>query len=88
MISTAEIHLTVGTADTFYLDSALRLEATMKGLEQRLPLFVEGRGHLDLYTAGDDRWGLYQAIAWEITGSPGRDRSRSSAPPPPTASAR
>jgi S-formylglutathione hydrolase FrmB len=63
-----KIHLTVGSADTFYLDGAAhRLEATMKELGARTDFrYVEGRGHFDLYTAGDDRWGLYKAIAWEM----------------------
>ena len=63
-----KIHLTVGTGDNFYLDGAARrLEATMKGLGARTDFrYVEGRGHFDLYTVGNDRWGLYQAIAWEM----------------------
>jgi Putative esterase len=63
-----KIHLTVGSADTFYLDgSAHLLEATMKGLGARTDFrYVEGRGHFDLYTVGDDRWGLYKTIAWEM----------------------
>jgi putative esterase len=63
-----KIHLTVGSADTFYLDGAAHLlEATMKGLGARTDFrYVEGRGHFDLYTVGDERWGLYKAIAWEM----------------------
>jgi hypothetical protein len=63
-----KIHLTVGSADTFYLDGAAHLlEATMKGLGARTDFrYVEGRGHFDLYTVGDDRSGLYKAIAWEM----------------------
>jgi S-formylglutathione hydrolase FrmB len=63
-----KIHLTVGSADTFYLDGAAhRLESTMKGLGARTDFrYVEGRGHFDLYTVGDDRWGLYKSIAWEM----------------------
>jgi putative esterase len=63
-----KIHLTVGSDDTFYLDGAAhRLEATMKALGARTDFrYVEGRGHFDLYTVGDDRWGLYKAIAWEM----------------------
>lgn len=63
-----KIHLTVGSADTFYLDgSAHQLEATMKGLGAKTDFrYVEGRGHFDLYTVGDDRSGLYKAIAWEM----------------------
>ena len=63
-----KIHLTVGSADTFYLDGAAHLlEATMKGLGARTDFrYVEGRGHFDLYAVGDDPWGLYKAIAWEM----------------------
>jgi len=63
-----KIHLTVGSADTFYLDgSAHLLEATMKGLGAKTDFrYVEGRGHFDLYAVGDDRSGLYQSIAWEM----------------------
>jgi len=63
-----KIHLTVGSADTFYLDGAAHLlEATMKGLGARTDFrYVQGRGHFDLYTVGDDRSGLYKAIAWEM----------------------
>jgi hypothetical protein len=84
-----KIHLTVGSADTFYLDgSAHRLEATMKGLGARTDFrYVEGRGHFDLYTVGDDRWGLYKTIAWEMyaharPGSKPRPISASSSPAP------
>jgi hypothetical protein len=58
----------VGSADTFFLDgSAHQLEATMKGLGARTDFrYVEGRGHFDLYVVGDDPWGLYKAIAWEM----------------------
>ena len=77
-----KIHLTVGSADTFFLDgSAHRLEATMKALGARPDFrYVEGRGHFDLYTVGDDHWGLYQAIAREMyaLARPG------STPPPPS----
>jgi hypothetical protein len=63
-----KVHLTVGSADTFYLDgSAHRLEATMKGLGAKTDFcYVEGRGHFDLYSVGNEPWGLYQAIAWEM----------------------
>jgi hypothetical protein len=63
-----KIHLTVGSADTFYLDGAAHLlEATMKGLGAKADFrYVEGRGHFDLYAVGDDPWGLYKAIAWEM----------------------
>ncbi|HTE47483.1 MAG TPA: alpha/beta hydrolase-fold protein [Gemmatimonadaceae bacterium] len=63
-----KIHLSVGSADTFYLDgSAHRLEATMKGLGAKTDFrYIEGRGHFDLYNVGDDRWGLYKSIANEM----------------------
>jgi hypothetical protein len=63
-----KVHLTVGSADTFSLDGAAHLlDATMKGLGARPDFrYVEGRGHFDLYTVGDDRWGLYRAIAREM----------------------
>ena len=63
-----KIHLTVGTADNFQLDgSARRLEATMKSLGAKTDFrYVEGRGHFDLYAIGDDPWGLYKRIAWEM----------------------
>jgi hypothetical protein len=63
-----KIHLTVGSADTFYLDgSAHRLEATMKGLGAKTDFrYVEGRSHFDLYRVGDDRSGLYKTIASEM----------------------
>lgn len=63
-----KIHLTVGTADNFQLDrSARRLEATMKALGAKTDFrYVKGRGHFDLYAIGDDPWGLYKRIAWEM----------------------
>jgi Putative esterase len=63
-----KIHLTVGAADTFYLDGAAhRLEATMKGLGAKTDFrYIEGRGHFDLYVKGEDPWGLYKTIASEM----------------------
>jgi hypothetical protein len=63
-----KIHLTVGSADTFYLDGAAHLlEETMKRLGARTDFrYVEGRGHFDLYSVGDDPRGLYKTIAWEM----------------------
>ena len=63
-----KIHLTVGSADTFYLDgSAHLLEAAMKELGAKTDFrYVEGRGHFDLYVVGDDARGLYAAIAREM----------------------
>ena len=77
-----KIHLTVGSADSFYLDGAAHLlEATMKELGARTDFrYVEGRGHFDLYAVGDDPRGLYKTIAWEIyaLARPGSDCARSS----------
>ncbi len=63
-----KIHLTVGTADTFYLDGAAhRLEAVMKGLGAKTDFrYLDGRTHFDLYVKGDDRQGLLKDIAWEM----------------------
>ncbi|MEO8624989.1 MAG: hypothetical protein ABI625_28150 [bacterium] len=60
--------LTVGSADTFFLDgSAHALEATMKWLGDKTDFrYAPGRGHFDLYNVGDERWGLYQSIAKEM----------------------
>jgi hypothetical protein len=82
-----KIHLTVGTADNFNLDGAARrLEATMKGLGAKTDFrYVDGRGHFDLYAVGDDRRGLYKAIAWEMyaRARPGSKPPGVSAAPPP-----
>jgi hypothetical protein len=82
-----KIHLTVGSADTFYLDGAAHLlEATLKGLGAKTDFrYVEGRSHFDLYIVGDDRWGLYKAIAWEMYAHarPGSKSPPVSATPPP-----
>ena len=63
-----KVHLTVGTADTFYLDGAAhRLEAVMKGLGAKTDFrYLDGRTHFDLYKKGDDRQGLIKDIAWEM----------------------
>jgi S-formylglutathione hydrolase FrmB len=63
-----KIHLTVGSADTFYLDgSAHRLEAAMKELGARTDFrYVDGRSHFDLYAVGDDPSGLYKTIARDM----------------------
>lgn len=81
------IHLTVGTADTFYLDGAARrLESTMRDLGAKTDFrYLEGRSHFDLYIMGDDRWGLYKTIAWEMyaIARPGSKRPPVSSPLPP-----
>jgi hypothetical protein len=63
-----KLHLTVGTADTFYLDGAARrLETVMKGVGAKTDFrYLEGRDHFDLYQAGDDRNALLKAISWEM----------------------
>ncbi len=80
-----KIHLTVGSADTFFLnESAQLLENTMKGLGAKTDFcYVDGRNHFDLYAIGDDAWGLYQAIAWEMYA-----KARPGAKAPETATAR
>ena len=63
-----KIHLTVGTADTFYLDGAAhRLKAVLDGLGAKSEFtFVPGRTHMDLYAEGDDRRALLKKIAWQM----------------------
>jgi S-formylglutathione hydrolase FrmB len=63
-----KIHLTVGTADTFYLDGpAHRLEAVMKGLGAKTDFrYLPGKTHFDLYERGGDQMALLKDIAWEI----------------------
>lgn len=63
-----KIHLTVGTADTFYLNqSAERLKAVLDGLGAKASFrFVPGRTHFDLYKEGDDRWALTKTMAKEM----------------------
>ncbi|MBN8814356.1 MAG: enterochelin esterase [Sphingomonas sp.] len=63
-----KIHLTVGTADTFYLDGpAHRLEAVMRNVGARTDFrYLPGKTHFDLYVRGDDRDALLKDIAWEM----------------------
>ena len=63
-----KIHLTVGTADTFYLDGAAhRLQAVMDGVGAKSQFtFVPDRTHMDLYVEGDDRQALLKKIAWAM----------------------
>lgn len=63
-----KIHLTVGDADTFYLDRpAHRLEAAMKALGAKTDFrYLSGKTHFDLYERGGDGMGLLQDIAWEM----------------------
>ena len=63
-----KLHITVGTADTFYLDQSARLlESTMKGLGAKTDFrYLPGKTHFDLYEAGGDYAALNKAIAWEM----------------------
>jgi hypothetical protein len=63
-----KIHLTVGTADTFYLDGpARRLKAVLDGLGARSSFrFVPGKDHGNLYEADGDRSALTKQIAREM----------------------
>ena len=63
-----KIHLYVGTADTFYLDGAAhRLKAVLDGLNAHADIrFLPDRTHFDLYTKGDDRYGLMKQISWDM----------------------
>jgi hypothetical protein len=63
-----KFHVTVGTADTFYLDGAVhKFEAvlTRLGAEPHFT-YLEGRTHADLYTIGDDQYGLFDRIGAEM----------------------
>jgi S-formylglutathione hydrolase FrmB len=63
-----KVHVIVGSADTFYLDSAARrLEAVMKGLGAKTDFrYLPDKTHFDLYEVGDDRQALLKTIAWEM----------------------
>lgn len=63
-----KIHLTVGTADTFYLnESATLLKQAFEKLGAPQDInFVDGRTHFDLYKIGDDRMGFLKTIAWQM----------------------
>ncbi len=63
-----KIHVTVGTADSFYLDGAAhRLDAVLAklggGAEFR---YLPGRTHFDLYAVGGDAEGLFDQIGAEM----------------------
>jgi S-formylglutathione hydrolase FrmB len=62
------IHVTVGTADTFYLDGAARrFEAVLArlGAEPHFT-FLEGRSHFNVYAVGADPEGLFNQIGVEM----------------------
>jgi hypothetical protein len=60
-----KIHMTVGTADTFFLDGAAhKLEAVMRGLGAKTDFtYVPGKTHMDLYERGGDKQALTKDIA-------------------------
>ena len=67
-----KIHVFVGTADTFYLDGAAhQFDAVLSGLHANAHFtFIPDRTHMDLYTVGDDRAGLFDVIgARDVGGS-------------------
>jgi DNA-binding transcriptional ArsR family regulator len=63
-----KIHLTVGTADTFYLDGAAhKFQAVLEKLNADPHFtYIENRMHFDLYKEGDDRQALFDKIAAEM----------------------
>ena len=71
------IHVTVGTADTFYLDGAAhQFEAVLSKLGGDPHfIYLPGRTHFDLYGVGDDREGLFDRIGAEMyaVARPGAD---------------
>jgi enterochelin esterase-like enzyme len=65
---TGRIHLTVGTADTFYLDGAAhKFEAVLDrlGAEPHFT-YLPGRSHFDLYFVGQDHFGMIDAISAQM----------------------
>ena len=63
-----KIHLTVGTADTFYLDGPAHLleKAMAKARIRASFTYLPGKTHFDLYARGDDRQALVKDIAWAM----------------------
>jgi len=63
-----KIHLTVGTADTFYLDGpAHRFQAVLDRLGAKSQFrFVPGKTHFDLLERDGDRQALMKDLAWEM----------------------
>lgn len=63
-----KIHLTVGTADTFYLDGpAHLLQAVLEAQHIRATFrFLPGKTHFDLMERGGDREALMKDFAWEM----------------------
>ena len=62
------LHITVGAADTFYLDQSARLlEATMKSVGAKTDFrYLPGKTHFDLYAKDGDYSWLNKEIAWEM----------------------
>jgi len=85
-----KLHLTVGGADTFYLDApARRLEAAMREVGAKTDFrYQPGKTHFDLYTRNGDRMALLKDIAWEMykTARPRSKRPESIAPRAATSS--
>lgn len=63
-----KIHLSVGAADTWYLDRpARRLEAAMKKVGAKTDFrYIPGKGHNDVFERDGDRNALLKDIAWEM----------------------
>jgi enterochelin esterase-like enzyme len=65
---TGRIHLTVGTADTFYLDGAAhKFEAVLQrlGADPHFT-YLPGRSHFDIYVVGQDRSARFDQISAEM----------------------
>jgi Putative esterase len=62
------IHLFVGTADTFYLDGSAHLfDARLAKLGADAHFtYIPNRTHMNLYTVGQDHYGLFDQIAAEM----------------------
>jgi enterochelin esterase-like enzyme len=63
-----KIHITVGAADNFYLDSAAaQLKSVLDGLGAKTRFeFLPERGHFDVYPEGKDQWALLKRFSWEM----------------------
>lgn len=73
-----KVHLTVGTADTYYLDGSARLlDAAMSraGVKASF-VYIPNKTHIDLYVRGADKLALMKDIAWAMytTARPGTVR--------------
>jgi S-formylglutathione hydrolase FrmB len=72
-----KIHLTVGAADTWYLDkAAMKLEEAMKSVGAKTDFrYLPGKGHNDVYSRPGDRSALLEDIAWEMYRASGAEVS-------------